>query len=75
MFHLQALHARSDATFEILRTSQAFFLPEKGADPQTITTYAKSGGRLSVRLVAETHPGGDPRRPSLATTLRRRGTI
>lgn len=39
MFHLQALRARADGTFEILRTSHAFYLPERGADPQTISTY------------------------------------
>ncbi|MEA2220706.1 MAG: hypothetical protein QOJ35_3332 [Solirubrobacteraceae bacterium] len=39
LFHLQALHARGDGTFEILRSSQGFMLPEKGADPQTVTTF------------------------------------
>ena len=39
MFHLQALRARSDGSFEILRSSHAFFLPEKGTDPQTITRF------------------------------------
>jgi hypothetical protein len=39
MFHLQAMRARSDGSFEILRTSQAFFMPEKGSDPQTITKF------------------------------------
>jgi hypothetical protein len=39
MFHLQALKPQPDGTFLVLRTSQAFFAPEKGTDPQTITTY------------------------------------
>jgi hypothetical protein len=39
MFHLQALRKRADGSFKILRTSGAFFLPEKGANPQKITTY------------------------------------
>ena len=39
MFHLQALRAQPDGTFLILRTSQAFFVPPKGTDPQTVTTY------------------------------------
>jgi|GEM_PF-2207931 len=40
MFHLQALHKNAGGTFTILRTSQAFFLPDRDADPQTVTTYA-----------------------------------
>src|ERR1044072_5491826 len=40
MFHLQALRPRPDGTFLILRSSQAFFLPPKGTDPQTITSAA-----------------------------------
>jgi hypothetical protein len=39
MFHLQALKPQPDGTFLILRTSGAFFVPPKGTDPQTITTY------------------------------------
>jgi hypothetical protein len=39
MFHLQALRKRPDGSFQILRSSQAFHLPEKGSDPQAITTY------------------------------------
>ncbi len=39
MFHLQALKPQPDGTFLILRTSQALFVPPKGTDPQTITTY------------------------------------
>lgn len=39
MFHLQALRARADGSFQILRSSAAFYVPPKTADPQTITTY------------------------------------
>ena len=39
MFHLQALKPQPDGTFLILRTSGAFFVPAKGTDPQTITTF------------------------------------
>jgi hypothetical protein len=39
MFHLQALRKRPGGSYKILRTSQAFFLPGKGANPQKITTY------------------------------------
>ena len=39
MFHLQALKRQPDGTFLILRTSNAFFVPPKGTDPQTITSY------------------------------------
>lgn len=39
-FHLQALRARPDGTLQILRTSQNFNLPSRGADPQTVTSYA-----------------------------------
>ena len=40
IFHLQALRPRGDGTFQVLRSSQAFLLPPKATDPQTITTYA-----------------------------------
>ena len=36
--------------------------------------FAARRGRLGVRIVAETSPGGASRRSSLATTLRRRGS-
>lgn len=39
MFHLQALRPRGDGTFEIRVSSQAFDVPPKTADPQTVTTY------------------------------------
>lgn len=39
MFHLQALKPQPGGTFLILRTSGAFFVPGRGTDPQTITTY------------------------------------
>jgi hypothetical protein len=39
MFHLQALKPQPDGTFLVLRTSGAFFVPPKGTDEQTITTY------------------------------------
>jgi hypothetical protein len=39
MFHLQSLRKRSNGTWKILVTSQAFFLPGKGTNPQTITTF------------------------------------
>jgi len=39
MWHLQALRARSDGTFQILRSSGAFFMPTTG-DPQQITSFA-----------------------------------
>jgi hypothetical protein len=39
MFHLQSLRKRPDGSYKILVTSQAFFLPSKGTDPQKITTY------------------------------------
>ncbi|MEY2443266.1 MAG: hypothetical protein QOJ46_2692 [bacterium] len=39
MFHLQSLRKRPDGSYKILVTSQAFFLPSKGTNPQKITTY------------------------------------
>ena len=39
MFHLQTLRKRSNGTWKILVTTQAFFLPPMTANPQTITTY------------------------------------
>jgi hypothetical protein len=39
MWHLQALQPQPDGRFVIQRTSGAFFVPPKGTDPQTITTY------------------------------------
>ena len=35
--------------------------------------FTKGGGKLSVNIESETHPGGQSRRSALATTLRRRG--
>src|ERR1044072_3653643 len=51
MFHLQALRPRPDGTFLILRSSQAFFLPPKGTDPQTITTFAPENFCIDTRGV------------------------
>lgn len=39
LFHLQVLRKRAGGTYKVLRTSQGFNLPGRGADPQKITTY------------------------------------
>ena len=39
MFHLQSLHKQPNGSYKILVTSQAFFLPGKGTNSQTITTF------------------------------------
>ncbi|MEA2221228.1 MAG: hypothetical protein QOJ35_3854 [Solirubrobacteraceae bacterium] len=39
-FHLQALRALPDGTFQVLRTSQNFTVPPITADPEGITAYA-----------------------------------
>jgi hypothetical protein len=39
LFHVQVLRKRANGTYKILRTSQGFMLPHRGADPQKITTY------------------------------------
>ncbi len=39
MFHLQSLRKRPDGSYRVLVTSQAFFLPGMGTDPQKITTF------------------------------------
>jgi len=39
MFHLQSLRKRSNGTYKILVTSQAFFLPGNGTNPQKVTTF------------------------------------
>jgi len=39
MFHLQSLRKRANGTYKILVTSQAFYLPGTGTNPQKITTF------------------------------------
>jgi hypothetical protein len=72
MFHLQALRARPDGSFQILRSSQAFYVPDKTADPQTITTYMPENFCIDAGdvLVFNTVGGwdgviGDVQRPPL----------
>jgi hypothetical protein len=66
MFHLQALRKRPDGSFKVLRTSQAFFLPGKGANPQKITTYRPAnfciakGDTLAFNTVGGFGPGTFP---------------
>jgi hypothetical protein len=66
MFHLQALRKRADGSFKVLRTSQAFFLPEKGANRQKITTYRPvnfciaKGDALAFNTVGGFGPGAFP---------------
>ncbi|MEA2221591.1 MAG: hypothetical protein QOJ35_4217 [Solirubrobacteraceae bacterium] len=72
MFHLQALRAQPDGSFRILRSSQAFYVPDRDADPQTITTYVPENFCIDTGdvLVFNTVGGwdgviGDVQRPAL----------
>ena len=46
MFQLQALRKRPDGSYRVLVTSQAFFLPGVGTDPQKITTFRPTNFRI-----------------------------
>ena len=61
--------------------SGSFYIGPKSTGHATIfltktgrSLFNRGGGKLAVNLVAETNPGGETRRSTLAVTLRRRGS-
>lgn len=62
MIHFQTLHKQPDGSFKILVTTGAFFMPERGANPQTITTFSPENFCVAAGdvVVFNTVGGFDP---------------